>query len=112
MGIDNDAEFATAVAEALVEIFDLDFGACWLREADGTLRQAPGMLGLAVDAQVLQDAGSWLALDQARSPQRDVWILDAEALTPCRVRSGHQPGDLLPAAVMRKAGPMPCCFAE
>jgi PAS domain S-box-containing protein len=81
LGIDNDAEFATAVGEALVEIFDLDFGVCWLREADGTLRQPPGMLGLAVNAQALQDAGSWLALDQARSPQRDVWILDEEALT-------------------------------
>jgi PAS domain S-box-containing protein len=80
LAIDNDAEFATAIAEALVEIFELDFGVCWLCNADGTLRQPAGMLGLAVEGPVLQAAGEWLAQAQARSPQRDAWILDAPAL--------------------------------
>jgi hypothetical protein len=47
LGIDNDAEFAAAVGEALVEVFDLDFGVCWLCDSRRhPLRQPPGMLGL------------------------------------------------------------------
>ncbi|MBL8312681.1 MAG: PAS domain S-box protein [Rubrivivax sp.] len=80
LAIDNDADFATAIAEALVEIFELDFGVCWLCDADGTPRQPAGMLGLAVDTQVLQATGSWLAQVPAPVPPRDAWILDTPAL--------------------------------
>jgi PAS domain S-box-containing protein len=80
LAIDNDADFATAIAEALVEIFELDFGVCWLCDSDGTPSQSAGMLGLAVDTQVLQAAGSWLAQSRVPSPQGDAWILDAQAL--------------------------------
>jgi PAS domain-containing protein len=76
----SDAVFATAVAEALVEIFELDFGVCWLRDATGTLREPVGSLGLAVEGQVLRDAGIWLSTAQARSGRGDAWILDADAL--------------------------------
>ena len=80
LGIQDDAVFATAVAEALVEIFELDFGVCWLRDATGTLREPVGSLGLAVEGPVLRDAGIWLSTDQARSGRGDAWILDADAL--------------------------------
>ena len=81
MGIVNDAEFVTAVAEALVEIFELDFGVCWLRDTDGVLRQPVGVLGLGADAQALHEAGRWLEQAQAGPPQRDAWILDTQDLS-------------------------------
>ncbi len=84
LNIGDDAEFATAVAESLVEIFDLDFGVCWLLDADGMLRQPVGLLGLVANARALHAAGTGLVTTMAAAPGRDVWMLDADALVRIR----------------------------
>ncbi len=80
LGIGDEAAFVTAVAEALVEIFELDFAVCWSRDANGVLPAPLGVLGLSADAKALHDAGGWLSQAPAPDPKQDAWQLDPQAI--------------------------------
>ncbi|MCM8610661.1 histidine kinase dimerization/phospho-acceptor domain-containing protein, partial [Accumulibacter sp.] len=60
LGIESDADFVIAVAEAIVDIFELEFAVCWLVDQQGEIEAPIGVLGLKVDPPMLRSSGQRL----------------------------------------------------
>jgi hypothetical protein len=78
--LDRDAEFVPAIGEAIVDIFELEFGICWLLDESGRIGAPIGVLGLEVDARDLHETGLRLASHLAREGRLDAAVLAPEAL--------------------------------
>jgi PAS domain S-box-containing protein len=61
----QDTEFVSAIAEAIVDIFEVEVGVCWLLDDQGAVREPIGVLGLQAEECSLREAGGRLALSLA-----------------------------------------------
>ncbi len=57
LAIESDADFVAAIADAIVDIFEVEAGICWLVDAGGAIALPIGVLGVKADPAVLRDAG-------------------------------------------------------
>jgi len=63
--LENDLDFVPAVAEAIVDIFELEFGIVWMLDVAGNIRDPIGVLGVETDSGTLHEAGKYLAASMA-----------------------------------------------
>ena len=78
--LEDDAQFVPAIGEAIVNIFELEFGVCWLLDDAGAVREPIGALGLPMDSARLRAAGDRLAASLAIPLGTQAVVLGPEAL--------------------------------
>lgn len=76
----NDNEIIQAVGEAIVNIFELEFGICWLLDESGKVPQAIGAFGIQSEAVEMQKAGVRLATFMASTSGLQVKVLEPAVL--------------------------------
>ena len=78
--LESDADFIPAVAEAIVDIFEIEFGICWRLDEAGGIREPVGILGIAVDTAMLAAAGQRLAASLGATPAAGAQVLAPQDL--------------------------------
>lgn len=96
-----DADFIPALAEAIVDIFELEFGLCWLLDETGAILHPIGVLGIQADMAHFQEGGERLAARLAQMPGAQAVVLTAEAMA-----------EIAPCAPIAQAVCAPCRDAE
>ncbi|WP_374692149.1 response regulator [Accumulibacter sp.] len=93
----GDDVFVPAIAEAVVDIFEVEFGVCWPLDASGAIALPIGRLDFPADDAVLRSVGQGVVECLADKP--DAWAaeLTAEQLARC-----------LPGVPVRQAICVPC----
>jgi hypothetical protein len=72
----DDAELVPAIGEAIVDIFEIEFGICWLLDDAGDIAAPIGALGIVAPADTLRETGQRLASFSRSAPDAD----DARAM--------------------------------
>jgi signal transduction histidine kinase/ActR/RegA family two-component response regulator len=57
LAIQSDVDFVAAIADAIVDVFELEVGLCWLVDPRGEIELPIGVLGLDADSSVLREVG-------------------------------------------------------
>ena len=57
LAIESDADFVAAIADAIVDVFELEAGLCWLVDSRAEIELPIGVLGVEADASLLRDVG-------------------------------------------------------
>ena len=76
----DDAEFIQSVGEAIVDIFELEFGICWRLDESGEVLQPIGVLGVQANASELRKAGARLASARTLTSDIQIEVLGQEAV--------------------------------
>lgn len=77
--------FAEIVAESVVDIFELEFGAVWLADEQGRLPAIPnGLSGLGGDISDLKALGAWIS-EECSGHSADPFILGSDDLNALRL---------------------------
>lgn len=76
----TDTDFITAVGEAIVNIFELEFGICWLLDDAGNIHEPIGILGIQVDSEKLRESGLRLSRLPAQNSPSLALQLTSECL--------------------------------
>jgi PAS domain S-box-containing protein len=100
--LESDTEFVPAIGEAIVDIFELEFGICWLLDDSGVVREPIGVLGLPMDTVSLRAAGARLASSLAVKLGTQATVLGPEALP--EAAPGMPVGQAILAACLDGAG--------
>ena len=98
----NDAEFIPAVAEAIVDIFEVEFGICWPLDDAGAVGEPIGVLGIQVDNEQLRETGQRLASFLMSTPSTPATALTAEILA--HIASGMSIGQAIGAPCLDADG--------
>lgn len=97
LGLHDDAAFIAAVAEAIVDIFELEFGICWRVDSTGVIGRPIGRLGIGAGDATLLDVGRRMVACLANQPHIQATELTAEQIAMC-----------LPGLSIRQAMCIPC----
>jgi signal transduction histidine kinase/ActR/RegA family two-component response regulator len=97
LGLQGPADFNVAVAEAIVDIFELEFAICWSLDPTGEIGNPIGRLGIEAEDATLLDIGRRLVTCLADQPHVQATELTAEQLARC-----------LPGLPIRQAMCIPC----
>ncbi len=57
LAIQSDADFVAAIADAIVDVFELEVGLCWLVDSHAEIEPPIGVLGIKADVSLLRDVG-------------------------------------------------------